>query len=63
MAIRVFRVASVSSKVTEPRVGIITDNVSTMLHAIFPGIARIPNQMGPGSALTSGSMIGYGLFW
>ncbi|KEF56084.1 uncharacterized protein A1O9_07665 [Exophiala aquamarina CBS 119918] len=37
--------------------------VYTMLHAIFPGIAKIPNKMGSGSALTSGSMIGYILFW
>jgi NCS1 family nucleobase:cation symporter-1 len=34
-----------------------------MLHAIFPGIARIPNKMGEGSALTSGGMIGYFFFW
>lgn len=34
-----------------------------MLHAIFPGIATIPNRMGQGSALTSGGMIGYVLFW
>jgi cytosine/uracil/thiamine/allantoin permease len=36
---------------------------STMLHAIFPGIANVPNKMGSGSALTSGGMIGYVLFW
>ncbi|EXJ88749.1 hypothetical protein A1O1_05681 [Capronia coronata CBS 617.96] len=37
--------------------------VYTMLHAIFPGIARIPNTMGSGSAMTSASMIGYIIFW
>jgi NCS1 family nucleobase:cation symporter-1 len=34
-----------------------------MLHAIFPSIAKIKNTMGPGSALTSAGMIGFGLFW
>ncbi|KIX01488.1 uncharacterized protein Z518_09214 [Rhinocladiella mackenziei CBS 650.93] len=37
--------------------------VYVMLHSIFPGIARIPNGMGEGSALTSASMIGYIIFW
>ncbi|KAH8891935.1 NCS1 nucleoside transporter [Thozetella sp. PMI_491] len=37
--------------------------VYTMLHAIFPGIATINNTMGSGSALTSGGMIGYVIFW
>lgn len=33
-----------------------------MLHSIFPTIARIPNKMGPGSALTSAEMICFFLF-
>ncbi|KKY20788.1 putative uridine permease [Phaeomoniella chlamydospora] len=37
--------------------------VYVMLHAIFPSIARIPNTMGSGSALTSGGMIGFFIFW
>ncbi|KAL8283591.1 hypothetical protein RQP46_005386 [Phenoliferia psychrophenolica] len=35
--------------------------VYVMLHAIFPGIARIPNHMSSGSALTSASMISIGM--
>lgn len=34
-----------------------------MLHAMFPGIARLKNTMGAGSALDSGGMIGFGIFW
>lgn len=34
-----------------------------MLHAIFPGIAKLPNIMGEGSALDSGSFIGFIIFW
>lgn len=34
-----------------------------MLHAIFPSIAHIKNNMGPGSALTSAGMIGFTVFW
>jgi NCS1 family nucleobase:cation symporter-1 len=37
--------------------------VYVMLHAIFPSIARIPNSMGSGSALTTGGMIGFVIFW
>ncbi|TPX13581.1 uncharacterized protein E0L32_006052 [Thyridium curvatum] len=37
--------------------------IYVMLHAIFPSIATIPNKMGKGSALTSGGMIGYTIFW
>ena len=36
---------------------------SAMLHAIFPGIANLPNIMGKGSALDSGGFIGYVIFW
>jgi cytosine/uracil/thiamine/allantoin permease len=36
---------------------------SAMLHAIFPGIATLPNIMGKGSALDSGGFIGYVIFW
>ncbi|PWN50536.1 hypothetical protein IE53DRAFT_374565 [Violaceomyces palustris] len=36
--------------------------VYVMLHAIFPSIARIPNLMGSGSALTSGGMIGFAVY-
>lgn len=34
-----------------------------MLHAIFPSIANIPNGMGSGSALSTGGMIGFVVFW
>jgi nucleobase:cation symporter-1, NCS1 family len=37
--------------------------VYVMLHAIFPSIATIPNTMGSGSALTTGGMIGFVVFW
>ena len=37
--------------------------VYVMLHAIFPSVARLPNVMGSGSALDSGGMIGFALFW
>ncbi|KAK7423516.1 hypothetical protein QQX98_000973 [Neonectria punicea] len=37
--------------------------IYVMLHAIFPSIANIPNTMGKGSALTTGGMIGFGIFW
>jgi nucleobase:cation symporter-1, NCS1 family len=37
--------------------------VYAMLHAIFPGIATLPNIMGKGSALDSGGFIGYVIFW
>lgn len=37
--------------------------VYVMLHALTPHIANIPNVMGPGSALDSGGMIGFALFW
>ncbi|KAK1564221.1 NCS1 nucleoside transporter [Colletotrichum navitas] len=37
--------------------------IYVMLHAIIPGIAKIPNMMGEGSALTSGGMIGFVIFW
>ncbi|KAK3937829.1 NCS1 nucleoside transporter, partial [Diplogelasinospora grovesii] len=37
--------------------------VYVMLHAVFPSIAKIPNHMGPGSALTSAEMIGMAVFW
>jgi NCS1 family nucleobase:cation symporter-1 len=33
-----------------------------MLHSIFPSIARIPNKMGAGSALSSAEMICFFLF-
>lgn len=36
---------------------------SVMLHAIFPSIAHIPNVMGEGSALDSGGMISFFVFW
>lgn len=36
--------------------------VYVMLHAIFPGIARIPNTMGSGSALNTANMIGFVVF-
>lgn len=34
-----------------------------MLHALSPRIANIPNVMGDGSALDSGGMIGFAVFW
>lgn len=34
-----------------------------MLHALTPHIANIPNVMGEGSALDSGGMIGFIVFW
>jgi NCS1 family nucleobase:cation symporter-1 len=37
--------------------------IYVMLHAIFPGMARIKNTMGTGSALTTGGMIGFVIFW
>lgn len=37
--------------------------VYAMLHAMFPGIATLPNIMGKGSALDSGGFIGYVIFW
>jgi nucleobase:cation symporter-1, NCS1 family len=37
--------------------------IYVMLHAIIPGIARIPNTMGEGSALTTAGMIGFVIFW
>ncbi|RMZ86013.1 hypothetical protein DV737_g184, partial [Chaetothyriales sp. CBS 132003] len=37
--------------------------VYVMLHSIFPSIANLPNVMGSGSALTSGGMIGFVIFW
>ncbi|KAJ9148927.1 NCS1 nucleoside transporter [Pleurostoma richardsiae] len=37
--------------------------VYVMLHAIFPSITGIPNTMGSGSALTTGGMIGFVVFW
>ncbi|KAK2001067.1 NCS1 nucleoside transporter [Colletotrichum falcatum] len=37
--------------------------VYVMLHAITPSVATIPNVMGEGSALTSGGMIGFAIFW
>ena len=39
------------------------NNSSVMLHAMFPGIARLHNIMGKGSALDSGGFIGYIIFW
>lgn len=37
--------------------------VYVMLHSIFPSIANIKNVMGEGSALDSGGMIGFVIFW
>jgi NCS1 family nucleobase:cation symporter-1 len=37
--------------------------VYVMLHALFPSIATIKNVMGEGSALDSGGMIGFVVFW
>ncbi|TVY53643.1 putative permease [Lachnellula cervina] len=37
--------------------------VYVMLHALTPKIAHIKNVMGTGSALDSGGMIGFGIFW
>jgi NCS1 family nucleobase:cation symporter-1 len=37
--------------------------VYVMLHALTPHIANIPNVMGEGSALDSGGMIGFAVFW
>ncbi|KAG0648390.1 Uridine permease [Hyphodiscus hymeniophilus] len=37
--------------------------VYVMLHALSPHIAHIPNVMGEGSALDSGGMIGFVVFW
>lgn len=34
-----------------------------MLHALTPHIANIPNVMGSGSAINSGGMIGFVVFW
>ena len=37
--------------------------VYVMLHALIPHIANIPSLMGEGSALGSGEMIGFAVFW
>ncbi|KAL4907033.1 hypothetical protein BDW74DRAFT_176633 [Aspergillus multicolor] len=37
--------------------------VFVFLHAIFPGIANIPDKMGPKSALDSGGMICFFIYW
>jgi cytosine/uracil/thiamine/allantoin permease len=37
--------------------------IYVMLHALTPRIANIKNIMGTGSALDSGGMIGFGIFW
>lgn len=37
--------------------------VYVMLHALTPHIANIPNVMGKGSALDSGGVIGFAVFW
>lgn len=37
--------------------------IYVMLHALTPQLANIPNVMGSGSALDSGGMIGFGIFW
>jgi cytosine/uracil/thiamine/allantoin permease len=37
--------------------------ISVMLHAIFPSIARLPNVMGPGSSLDPDGRIGFALAW
>lgn len=37
--------------------------VYVMLHALTPHIANIKNVMGEGSALDSGGMIGFVVFW
>ena len=37
--------------------------VYVMLHALTPKIANMKNTMGAGSALTSGQMIGFAVFW
>ncbi|KAH8682952.1 putative uridine permease [Tricladium varicosporioides] len=37
--------------------------VYVMLHALTPKIANIKNVMGDGSALDSGGMVGFGIFW
>lgn len=37
--------------------------VYVMLHALTPKIAKIKNVMGEGSALDSGGMIGFAIFW
>jgi cytosine/uracil/thiamine/allantoin permease len=37
--------------------------IYVMLHALTPRIAHIKNVMGTGSALDSGGMIGFGIFW
>jgi cytosine/uracil/thiamine/allantoin permease len=37
--------------------------VYVMLHALTPHIASIKNVMGSGSALDSGGMIGFAIFW
>jgi nucleobase:cation symporter-1, NCS1 family len=37
--------------------------IYVMLHSLTPHIANIPNVMGEGSALNSGGMIGFAVFW
>ncbi|VVT55785.1 uncharacterized protein SAPINGB_P004737 [Magnusiomyces paraingens] len=37
--------------------------IYTMLHAIFPSIARLPNGMAPDDALNTGGMIGFTISW
>ncbi|CZT50168.1 related to uracil permease [Rhynchosporium secalis] len=37
--------------------------IYVMLHSLTPRISRIPNVMGHGSALNSGVIIAFGLFW
>ena len=37
--------------------------IYVMLHALTPHIANIPNIMGDGSALDSGGLIGFVVFW
>jgi NCS1 family nucleobase:cation symporter-1 len=37
--------------------------IYVMLHALTPKIANIKNVMGEGSALDSGGMIGFVIFW
>lgn len=37
--------------------------VYAMIHSLTPRIANIKNVMGNGSALDSGGMIGFAIFW
>lgn len=37
--------------------------IYVMLHAIFPGIANIPNKMPAGAGINSGEMLCFFLFW